>query len=174
MAAQVVTGNINIGANFAQVDSTGLVQPITAAANAALNVALSNATGATQAIDTLYGAQLTLTGAATHINLHAAVDILGNSVVFARVRFWWVYVVTLTAGYIVNVYTRSGTNPVTWLPTATSSALWAPPGGVVMGIDPYSTTTNGYVVGSGANDFTLDPGANTVVCNVIIAGNSGA
>ena len=92
----------------------------------------------------------------------------------ARCRFWFINVTTLTANFIVNVYTRTGTDPVGWLPVTTTAALWCAPGGMLMGVDPLSTSTNGWVVNSGAFDFTVDPGANTVVCNLIIAGNTGA
>lgn len=174
MAAQVIAGTTTINASFVQTDSTGLITPIQAQGLIQFINQFNNLTGTANGVDTLYAAQLTLAAAATHINLHAATDILGNSVVFARVRFWAVQVVTATAGYIVNIYTRTGTDPVTWLPITTTGALWCPPGGVVLGIDPNSTSTNGYVVGASAYDFTVDPGANTVVCNLLIAGNSAA
>jgi hypothetical protein len=174
MASQVMTGTVTINGSFVQTDTAGLISPIQAQALASVSNQFQNIAGTANAIDTLYAKQLTLAGAATHINLFAATDVLGNSVSFARVRFWSVQVVTLTAGFIVNIYTRTGTDPVTWLPVTTSGALWCPPGGIVIGYDPGSTTTNGFVVGSGAFDFTVDPGANTVVCNVLIAGNSAA
>ncbi len=174
MAAQVVSGNVTLNASFTQTNSTGLVTPISAAALAQVTTTLQNLTGMPNGVDTLYANQLTLAAAATHINLFSATDILGDTVVFARVRFWIVQNITVTAGKLCNVYTRTGTDPVTWLPVTTSAALWAPPGGLVCGYDPISTSTNGYVVGSGAFDFTVDPGANTCVVNVIIAGNSAA
>lgn len=174
MAAQVVVGQGSLNFTFTQTDSSGLITPVSFPATFSQIMQLANATGVLNAVDTLIGQQLTLAAAPTHYNLHAATDIGSNSVVFARVRFWGVQVLTLTAGFIVNVYTRTGTNPVTWLPITTTGALWAPPGGFVCGYDPISVTTNGYVVGSGANDFTIDPGANTVLCNVVIAGNSVA
>lgn len=174
MAAQVVTGQGAFNFTATQTDSTGLITPISAQATFSQLMSLANGTGVTNQVDTLYAAQLSLAGAATHINLHAATDILGNAVVFARVRFWGVQVLTLTAGFICNVYTRTGTDPVTWLPVTTTGALWAPPGGFVCGYDPASTTTNGYVVGATAFDFTIDPGANTVLVNVVILGNSAA
>ncbi len=174
MAAQVVVGNVSINCNFTQTDTAGFITPIQGVAPVQSILQLANGTGATATVDCVYGAQLTLAAAATHINLHSFTDILGNSVAMARVRFWAVQVITLTAGFIVNIYTRTGTNPVTWLPITTTGALWCPPGSIIIGGDYYSTTTNGYVVGSGANDFTVDPGANTVVCNVVIAGNTAA
>ena len=174
MAAQVVSGNVTLNASFIQTNSTGLVTPISASALAQVTTTLQNLTGMPNGIDTLYANQLTLAAAATHINLFSATDILGDTVVFARVRFWIVQVLTLTAAHLVNVYTRTGTDPVIWLPVTTTGALWAPPGGFVCGYDPISTTTNGYVVGSSAFDFTVDPASNTCVANVIIAGNSAA
>lgn len=174
MATQVVTGGVTVNASFVQTDSTGLIVPIQAQGLQQTINQFQNTAGATNGIDQLYAANLTLAGAATHLNLHALTDILGNSIVMARVRYWSVAVTTLTTAFIMNIYTRTGTNPVTWLPITTSGALWCPPGSVVFATDFFSTTTNGYVVGSGANDFTIDPGANTVNVNVLIAGNSAA
>jgi hypothetical protein len=177
MSAQVVTGQLTFNFQATQVDSSGLVNPITASGGIQYPSSLGNflnATGAANSIDTLYSAQLTMAGAATHVNLHAATDILGNAVVFARVRGWAVYVTTLTAAFLLNVYTRTGTDPLVWLPVTTSGALWVPPGGLGCVTDPISTSTNGFVVSSTSYDFTLDPGANTVVANVLIIGNSAA
>lgn len=178
MAAQNVSGQVTLNIGMVESITSGLVTPITASAQGSISStvgALINGTGATQAVDTLYAAQLTLAGAATHLNLHTGqTDPLGNSIAFARVRLWFVQVVTVTAGFICNIYTRTGTDPVAWLPVTTSGALWCPPQGVQMGFDPASTTTNGFVVSSSAFDFTLDPGANTVIVNCIIAGNTAA
>ena len=177
MAAQVVTGNLTFNFQATQTDSTGLINPITASGGIQYPSSLgslANATGAANSVDTLYAASLTLAAAATHINLHAATDILGNSVVFARVRGWAVYVTTLTAAFLLNVYTRTGTDPLVWLPVTTTNALWVPPGGLMCATDPTSTATNGYVVSSSSFDFTLDPGSNTVAAYVTIIGNSAA
>lgn len=177
MAAQVVTANWLINLQATQTDSAGLINPVSAAGSISYPTSLgqfANATGMPNSVDTLYAASLTLSGAAAHVNLHSATDILGNTVVFARVRGWAVYVTTLTAAYLVNIYTRTGTDPLVWLPVTTTGALWAAPGGIYCGTDPTSTTTNGWVVGSSSYDFTLDPGANTVACYLLIIGNSAA
>ena len=177
MAAQVVTATWTINLQAQQTDTAGLINPITAAGGILYPSSLgnfANATGAANSVDTLYAASLTLAGAATHINLHAATDILGNSVVFARVRGWAVYVSTLTAAFLLNIYTRTGTDPLVWLPVTTTGALWAAPGGMYCGTDPTSTTTNGWVVGASSYDFTLDPGSNTVAAQLLIIGNSAA
>jgi hypothetical protein len=174
MAAQNVTGQGNIGLSFIQTNTTGLIVPNQATAPFTALINLINGTGVANAVDTLYGAQLTLAAAPTTINLNAATDISSNSVSFKRVRFWGVQVVTITAGFIVNIYTVTATNPLTWLPQVLTGTLWAPPGGIVMGYDPLSVTTNGYVVSASANTFVVNPGANTVVANVVIAGNSAA
>ena len=176
MAAQNVTGNVTLNAAFVETIAAGATTAtqFQIAANGILQQTLAYATGASASIDTMYSAQLTLSGAATHINLHAFTDPAGNSASFARVRAWFVQNLTTTAGYLINIYTRTGTDPVTWLPVTTTGALWVAAGGTYFGIDALSTSTNGCVVSSSAYDFTLDPGANTVSCNVIIVGNSAA
>jgi len=174
MAAQNVAGNVTLNLAITEQVTTGVVTNQQIAAVGYVQQALAFATGAAASVDTLYSKQLTLAGAATHINLYAATDPFGNSVSFARVRGWFVQNLTLTAGYLINIYTRTGTDPVTWLPITTTGALWVAAGGIYMGLDALSTSTNGWVVSSSAFDFTLDPGANTVSCNVIIVGNSAA
>lgn len=177
MSAQVVTGTISLNCQASQTDTSGLVNAIQAAGSIQYPPTLgqlANGTGLTQCVDCMYSAQLTLSAAATHINLNAFTDILGNSVAAARCRFWAVQVVTQTAAFLINIYTRTGTNPVVWLPITTTAALWAGPGGMYVGIEPLSTTTNGWVVSASHNDFTVDPGANTVVCNVLILCNTAA
>ena len=177
MSAQVVTAGLTFNFQATQTDSSGLVNPITASGGIQYPSSLgqfATGTGLPNCVDTLYSAALTLAATPTHINLHAATDILGNSVVFARARAWVVYVTTLTAAFLLNVYTRTGTDPLVWLPVTTSGALWVPPGGIMCATDPTSITTNGYVVSSSSFDFTLDPGANTVTAYVLIPGNSAA
>jgi hypothetical protein len=175
MAAQNVSGTITLNASFQEVISSGVVSNLNLPAIGTIQQTLINGTGAASAVDTIYAAQLTLAGAATHLNLHTGLtDLAGNAIAFARVRFWFVQNLTLTAGYLCNIYTRTGTDPVTWLPVTTTGALWAAAGGFCFGLDPLSTSTNGYVVGASAFDFTLDPGANTVSVNVILVGNSAA
>jgi hypothetical protein len=174
MAAQNVSGNINFAASFTETIATGFPNSMNAGAQIQLNQALAYATGATGSVDAIYSAQLTLAAAATHISLASFTDLFGNTQAMLRCRFWVVQNLTLTAGKLCNIYTRTGTNPVTWLPVTTTGALWAAAGGLVMGIDALSITTDGWVVSASHCDFTLDPGANTVSVNVIIAGNTVA
>ena len=174
MAAQNVSGNVNISAAFAEQITAGFPNTLNAGATIQLNQALAFATGASASVDAIYSAQLTLSAAATHISLSSFTDLFGNTQAMLRCRFWIVQNLTLTAGKLCNIYTRTGTNPVTWLPVTTTGALWAAAGGLIMGIDGLSITTDGWVVSSSHCDFTLDPGANTVSVNVIIAGNTVA
>jgi len=176
MAAQNVAGGVTL--NFAMTETitagSTTATPFSIPATGYIQQALAFGTGASASTDTLYSAQVTMSAAPFHLNLHSFTDPAGNSAAFARVRAWFVQSLTLTAGFLVNIYTRTGTNPVTWLPITTTGALWVAAGGTYFGIDALSTSTNGWVVSSGANDFTVDPGANTVVCNIVIAGNSAA
>jgi hypothetical protein len=173
MAAQNVSGPVNISCNLSEIVTSAFAGTLTAAAVDSLNTTFAYATATAGAIDTLYCKQLTMAAAATHIDLYAFTDPLGNSVSMARVRMYWVHVVTVTQTDLLYIYTRTGTDPVAWLAVATTS-FQCEPQGIIFGIDPASTSTNGFVVSSSAYDFTLDPGSNTVVANVIIAGNSGA
>lgn len=175
MAAQTVSGPINVNASFVQsVLAATAVVPYQIPATFAYQINLINGTGATNAIDCIYAKPLTLAAAITTVNMHSFTDVAGNTVAMARCRFWGLYVTDTTAGHIVNVYTLTGTNPVTWLPLVTTATLWCAPGGVLMGIDAASTSTAGWVVGTSANTFTVDPGANTVTCMLVIAGNTAA
>ena len=175
MSAQVVSGPVNLNCGFVQsVPGTIAVVPYQIPLNAAFQTSLNNGTATAGDIDCIYSKPLTLAAGVTTVNLHSFTDPAGNTVAMARCRFWFLYNTTVTAGYIINVYTLTGTNPLTWLPIVTTGTLWCPPGGMIMGVDPSSTTTNGWVVGSAANTFTVDPGANTCTCQLVIAGNTAA
>lgn len=177
MAAQVVTGNFTISLQATQTVSAGVISsyaiPLGMQYPSALGNLL-NATGAANSVDTAYSASLSLAAAVTTINLHAFTDPGGNSVAMARVRAWAVYNTSSTAANIINLYTLTGTDPLTWLPQVTTATLWVPPGGIMLGTDPLSTSTNGWVVSASHFSFSLDPGANTVTCDVLILGNSAA
>lgn len=177
MAAQTVTGSFSLNVAAQQTVSAGVINSYTIPIGFVYPSTLGqllNATGAANSVDTAYSASLSLAAAVTTINLHAFTDPGGNSVAMARCRAWAVYNTSSTAGFIINIYTLTGTNPVVWLPLVTTNTLWVPPGGIMLGTDPLSTTTNGWVVATAHNTFSLDPGANTVACDVLILGNSAA
>ena len=177
MAAQNVTATFTLQCAATENISSGVITPYPIPCGFVYPSTLGNlinGTGAANAVDCIYSKTLTLAGAATHVDLFAFTDPGGNSVSMLRCRAWALYVSTITAAYLVNVYTRTGTDPLTWLPVTTSGALWCPPSGIYVGMDPASTSTNGWVVSSSSFDFTVDPGANTVTCDLLILGNSAA
>lgn len=176
MAAQNVSGNINVNIALTEYSTAGSVPGSSQySTNQAISTALTYATATAGAIDTIYASTLSLAAAVTTLNLHSGLtDPLGNSIAFGRVRFWIVQNTATTAGYLINLYTLTGTDPLLWLPLVTTATLWVPAGGILMGIDSQSTSTNGWLVTAAHYTFSLDPGGNTVPCNVIIAGNTAA
>ena len=171
-AGQPVTGTVTFTATFVETDNNGLnSNGLTQQINPGV-LAYANGTASNQ-VDTLYAAKVTLAGAPTTINLTTLTDPAGNTANFARVREFIVYNPASTAGYDVKVE-AGATNGWSALPPSTSP-LTCRYLGTVRISDPTSTGTgNGNVVTSTSNTITLDPGANTVTIYILIAGGSAA
>lgn len=169
---QVVTGNVTFTASFNVLKSSGLINPEPFSQAIQQNVSYANGTGSAQ-VDTFYAAQLTLAAAPTTLNLTSLTDPAGNSINFARVRELIVQNTnSANPGFDVKVEAASS-NGVAFLPP-TTAPLMCRYGSVVHVSDRYSTGSgNGNVTTpSTATSITLDPGANTVVVNVIMVGGS--
>src|SRR5208337_1375716 len=168
--AAVVSGSVSAGASFQQAVS-GLV---------AYNIPLSISAGTSYAngtassnVNLCYAAQLTLAGAPQTLNLQSITDPSGATITFARVREFWIQNIDTTAGHDVKVESGAS-NGVTWLPPA-ANYLPCRYGATIKISDPLSTGAgNGNVVGASTMNVTLDPGANTVIVNVLIVGGTAA
>lgn len=168
---QVVTGQVIMNASFGLLSNAG-VQANTISQSLSIPAQYSNGTGSNQ-IDTIYAAHLTLTGAPTTIDLSSLTDPAGNSANFARVREVIVQNISSTAGFDCKVEAGASNGwPV--LPPSTAP-LQCRYGATLRISDPVSTGSgNGNVVGASTKTVTFDPGANTVIINVLIVGGSAA
>lgn len=164
-----VTGNRSLSVSFAQSLSSGLITPQNLPASVSLNSAYINGTGAAS-VDLIHAKQYTLAGAATEIDLQAIADLSGATVNMARVRELVVQVVTATAGYDVTLGNAAANAwAALWGATGTSKVF---AGSTYYWSDPTSTSTRGGVTSGTSRVLKLDPGANTVVVNVLIVGCS--
>jgi hypothetical protein len=164
----VVTGTSQANIGFNQAISTGVVSAQTLQAGLTFSTAYTNGTGA-GAIDCIYAKQLTLAGSATTLDLQALVDLAGTSQVLLRVREIIVQVVTTTVDFDVTLGNAASNS---WAPIwgATGTHV-VKAGGRFQNADPNTVGSGkGYVVSGTSKSLKLDPGANTVVVNVIIAG----
>lgn len=181
MASQIVNGTVNRNLNFSQNESAISAYQITVNVSRNYTYTNSNA-GGSGVVDQLYAKQLTLSAAATTINLTSLTDVGGNTIDFARVREFVVENLNTTIGQDCKVEAGAA-NGWSVLPPSTNP-LYARSGGVlttatVVGTvqisDPFSTgASNGNVVTTGSCNVTLDPGSNTITVNVIILGTSVA
>lgn len=169
---QVVAGNVTFNAAFTETVSSGVIQTYSVPATISSNLSYANGTASNQ-IDTIYAKALTLSGATTTIDLTSLTDPAGNSANFARVREFIVVNTSTTAGFDVKVE-AGASNGWSVLPPSTSP-VYARYSGILRISDPVSTGSgNGNVVGSTSKTVTFDPGANTVIINVLIVGGSAA
>lgn len=162
-----VTGTRSLAATFTHLVSTGVITPQKLAAGISVELAYATSgTGAGQG-DLLYAKQLTLAATPTTLDLTALPDVSGATVNFARVREHGVQVVTTTSGRAV-ILGGAATNP--W---AHVNGVIVPAGGVVYFADPSSVGSGiGAVVTATSKSYKLDPGANSIVVNVLFLGAS--
>jgi hypothetical protein len=167
----VVTGSPQLIVGFNQTVTAGLIQTQTLPAGISLTTQYTNGTGA-GAIDLVYAKQLTLVASTPQtLDLTSILDLSGATISFARVREMVLQVVTATSGYKVTIG-AAASNP--WAP------FWGTTGtDIVFGgstryfTDPTSIGAGiGAVTSGTSKSLKLDPGSNTIVCNLIIAGCS--
>jgi hypothetical protein len=173
-----VTGTSNLISSFTETSPAGLIltQQLTTAISQLIQY--GNGTSAGN-VDYVYGKTLTLAGSATTLDLTSLTDLFGGSINFARVRFFAVQNLSTTAAQTVTI--SGGTsNPWTTGPWGASSTIILQPSptqnaGVsrVVFEDPYVTgATTGWYTSGTSKTVKLDPGANTISVNVLIAGCS--
>ncbi len=173
-------GTINYNASFTEAVSTGLVTSQTLAATINRGISYGNGTGSGQ-IDMLYAKQLSLAATPTTLDLQSLTDLNGAALNFLRIREMIIQTLATTAAYVVTV---GGAGSGAWLGFfgTTTSTLTLPTNVAATGnyatmqlSDPYTVgATTGAYVGASSHLLKLDPGANTILINIILAGCSAA
>lgn len=167
----VVTGISQINVGFNQAVSAGLVKAQTLPAAIAITSNYTNGTGANQ-IDLLYAKQLTFVASTPQtLDLTAIVDLAAATVNMARVRDFFLQIVTATVDFNITLGAAAA-NP--WAP------LWGTTGTQVVFAGTTYHISDPTTVGSGkglvtsgtSKSLKIDPGSNVVVANLIIAGCS--
>ena len=173
MAVQTVTGQIQQSVSFTEtaVLAFNAVAPYPCTLPTG-NLTYSAGTGGAGNVDTVYAANVSLASTTLAVNLFNAslVSPSGKTCVFLRVREFVVANLSTVAGDLLEVYATASTG-VTWLPLV-ATCITVYPGGVFRLSDWFSITTNGYLVVTGNNGITFNSVSNTVVFDVLIAGNS--
>jgi hypothetical protein len=170
MAAQIVTGQVNFTANFAQTPA-GLL--VTTPYNQLISDVLQyiNSTGVNYGVDQLYAEvnSLASTTQTIHFETATAKDIFGNTLAMLRIRELIIQNTETTLSHILKVYSPSS-NGITWLPPV-ANFLTVPPGGVLRISDPLSFGGGvGNVVGATSDGLTLDSASNTVGFKMMVLG----
>lgn len=174
------TGILTLTASFTDTVSAGIIASTSGGGSLALQSIISiadqltNAATGAKTCDLMYAKQLTLSGAITTLDFSALPDPNGTNRDWTsgRCRLLIVQVVDTTAGHDVKVY-GAATNGVAWLPLAANPDIARTNGGIVLIYDPNSSgAATGNVLSATSKLLDLDPGANTVVVNVLAVGNS--
>ncbi len=174
------TGTAYDNVQFSEQISTGLVTASNLPATITRGQTYTNGTGAGQ-IDMLYAKQLTLAATPTTLDLQSLTDLNGAALNFLRIREFIVQNLSTVAAYVVTV---GGAGSGAWVGFfgTTTSTLFLPTNVGATGnyatlhlSDPYTVgATTGAYVGASSHLLKLDPGANTIIINVILAGCSAA
>ena len=160
-----VTGNLNLQATITQINTSALsgAQSLSPALNPIINFTTSG-TAASQ-LDLEHAKAYSLAATPTTIDLTSLLDVFGGAVNFARGKIVIVQNTATTDGYNV---TLSGGASNAWSNFITGNVI-LPPSGFIVVAGPLAT---GWVVDGTHKTFKMDPGANTITVNVIIAGCS--
>ncbi len=174
------TGTVNTNFSFTEAISTGLVTANNLNATIGRSITYANGTGSGQ-IDMLYAKKLTLAATPTTLDLTALTDLNGDALNFLRIREFIIQNLATTAAYVVTV---GGAGSNAWLGFfgTTTSTLTMPTNVGATGnyatiqlSDPYTIgASTGAYVGASSKYLKLDPGANTIIVSVILAGCSAA
>ncbi len=177
MAVQVVSGTANTAMSFTQTATLGFntsygypgVLPTS------YNIQYVNTTAGALGVDTIHAKQYTLASTTVTIDLFGGTLLSpsGAACIFARVREFIVAPVSTTAGFKIQ-FQAGASSGVLWLPLAANPLFATPNLGCFRLSDPNSITTAGYLVDTSHKNITFDSGANTVIFNVLIVGNSSA
>jgi hypothetical protein len=174
MPAQIVTGQLNMTANFQQTPA-GLLATLPYSQVISDVVQYVNNTGVNYGVDQLYAEINTLasTTQTIHFETATAKDIFGNTLAMLRIRELIIQNTETTLSHILKVYAPAS-NGITWLPPV-ANFITVPPGGVLRISDPLSFGGGvGNVVGATTDGLTLDSGSNTVGFRVLVLGCSVA
>jgi hypothetical protein len=169
VAYAVTSGGVTFKPSFAQTIQNATAGDYAIPAEITnLTTNYGNGTGALQ-FDLLYNKKLTLSAAAQTLDLSAVTDAAGGAINFARIREFILY---NPSAFPVTIGAAAATQWVGMLGTTTST-LTIPAGGRHYFSDPSSVGGGvGAVVTGSSKSLKLDPGANTLVLTLIMAGCS--
>ena len=173
-----VTGTASHNVSFTEALSSGLITPealsavIAAPGVAGATLQYSNGNGAL-GVDMLYAKAITLAATTLTIDLTSLPLIDGTTGNAAgRVRELIVFNPDSNVAHVIKVY-ATATNGPSWLPPTASALVCPGNNGSIRLSDPNSTGAGvGFYVDSTHKTFTLDSGANTVTCYLLMACNS--
>lgn len=165
-----IGGTSQLSAGFNQTVTSGVITSQTIPASISLTTQYKNGTGA-GSVDLIYAKQLTLAATPTTLDLSSLTDLAGGSVNFARIREMAIQVVDTATTHIVTLGdAASNAFSAFWGATGTDIVF---AGSIRYFTDPTSVGAGvGAIVDSTHKNFKMDPGANTVVINILIVGCS--
>lgn len=170
---QVVTGFINLSANFQEVITSGLPSALPLPYQVGINIQFANAVATALGVDQVFIKSYSPAASPQVLNLNSGLtDLNGNAFSIARCRLFLVVNNDPTAGHLIKIYAGASNGWVALPPTANPNFAYAN-GGVFMLVDPNSVGSTGLQVSSSNCVVDLDPVANTVSgVSVLVAGSS--
>jgi hypothetical protein len=175
MAAGAFTGTVATNFNFQEKLTVGTIAAsgITIPQAIAQTINYSASGTAAGQVNLVYGNQVTFVASTPQtFDMQTWTDPFSNALVFARVRLFVIQVVSQTAGWNIELY-ASSSNGVTFLPPV---ANYLPVNAGSLSVivnDAVSTGAGvGTLVTSSTLNFTINPGTNPVVVNILAAGGT--
>jgi hypothetical protein len=167
-------GNVTTNFSFQENIAVGTISPsgFTLSQSIAQTTNYNTPGTGSGQINLVYGNQITFVASTPQtFNMQTWTDPLGNALDFLRVRELVFQVVSMTPGWNIELYSPSS-NGVTFLPPV-SNYLPIFAGGMICFRDPVSTGAGiGALITSSACQFTINPGANPVVVNILAGGGT--
>jgi hypothetical protein len=175
MAVGAVTGTVTTNFNFSEKVTSGISAASGITAPLAITQTTSSytttGTGSGQA-NLCFNEQVTFVASTPQtFNMQTWLDPFGNVLNFVRVREFVIQVFSTTAGFNIELYSAASDGVAFLPPIANFIPIYA--GGMYIFRDPISTGAgNGALITSTTCNFTINPGANAVVVNILAAGGT--
>jgi hypothetical protein len=170
---QVVTGFLNLSANFQELITVGLPTTLPLPYQLSANIQFANAVATALGVDQVFIKSYSPAASPQLLNLNSGLsDLNGNAFSIAHCRLFLVVNNDPTAAHLIKIYAGASNGWVA-LPPSTNPNFAYANGGIFMLVDPNSVGANGLQVSSSNCTVDLDPVANTVAgVSVLIAGSS--
>lgn len=170
----VVKGGVAPNASFTLTPASGFLNGQALALNLAAAVNFANATAA-DGVDLIYTNTLSFSASTPQtLNLQSLTDVLGGSVVFARVRLFVIQPLGTTDAATLTLSPNASNGWTSLIGASSTLTLRMATSTNALGAFSFfaAPSTTGWAVGSSNKALDLTPSAHSFNCNIVIAGAS--